>query len=92
MSETSGTLLQAMRGPVLLMTVGALFAWDHYGNASFWRTWPAILIIVGIMKLAERYSGRPKRVPFCRAAAMPFAPPATKPDRRPGTDDRFDNE
>jgi hypothetical protein len=49
----SGSLLGAMRGPVLLITLGALFAIDYAGGVSVGRTWPALLIVVGLFKLAE---------------------------------------
>ena len=49
----SGSLLGALRGPVLLITLGTLFAIDYAGGVSAWRTWPALLIVVGLFKLAE---------------------------------------
>jgi hypothetical protein len=45
--------LGALRGPVLLITLGALFAIDYAGGVSVSRTWPALLIVVGLFKLAE---------------------------------------
>lgn len=52
------SLIAAIRGPVLMITVGALFAIDHAGLYSFSTTWPAILIVLGVMKLMERASPR----------------------------------
>jgi hypothetical protein len=63
MNGTSGTLLQAIRGPILLITIGVLFAWDHHSNISFWRLWPVLLIVIGVLKLLERYAARPKPDP-----------------------------
>jgi hypothetical protein len=34
-----------------------LFALDHMTQFSFMRTWPAILIVLGLLSLAERYAG-----------------------------------
>ncbi len=48
---------QAIRGPILLITVGALFAVQQAGQASFGRTWPILLIVIGLMKLLERSAG-----------------------------------
>jgi len=45
---------QAVRGPIMLITVGVLFAIHQAGVLSFSRSWPLILIVVGIMKLIER--------------------------------------
>jgi hypothetical protein len=51
-------VLRAIRGPILLMTVGGLFAIDYFGPYPFYRTWPVLLIVLGVLKLAERVSGR----------------------------------
>jgi hypothetical protein len=50
-------LLVAIRGPVMLITLGVLLALDQMGSVSFGRTWPALLIVFGIFKLAERGGG-----------------------------------
>lgn len=47
-------LMRAIRGPILLITVGSLFAIDHVGGYAFSTTWPALLIVVGLLKLMER--------------------------------------
>lgn len=54
----NGNLLSAIRGPVMLILLGVLMAIDQMGSYSFGRTWPALLIVFGIFKLAER-SGTP---------------------------------
>lgn len=46
--------LCAIRGPVMLITLGVLLSIDHFGTISFARTWPALLIVFGVFKLAER--------------------------------------
>ena len=51
---TGHTLINAIRGPVMLITVGVLLAMDHAGSISFGRTWPVLLIVFGLFKLAER--------------------------------------
>jgi len=47
-------IAQAVRGPVMMITIGVLFAMHQAGVLSFSRTWPLILIVLGIMKLIER--------------------------------------
>jgi hypothetical protein len=47
-------LIVAMRGPIMLVVLGLLFVMDHFGPVSFGRTWPALIIIFGILKLLER--------------------------------------
>jgi hypothetical protein len=51
--------VQATRGPILLITIGILFAIHQAGIIPFSRTWPLILIVIGFMKLIERMVGRP---------------------------------
>jgi hypothetical protein len=51
--------VQAIRGPILLITLGVLFAIHQAGVLSFARTWPLILIVIGVMKLFERMAMRP---------------------------------
>ena len=48
------SLMSAIRGPILMITVGALFAIDHMGGPGFSSTWPTLLIVVGLLKLLER--------------------------------------
>jgi len=50
----TASILQAVRGPVMLITLGALLVIDHFGGANFWRISPLLLIVYGVMKLIER--------------------------------------
>ena len=50
----NGNFLSAVRGPILMITLGVLLAIDQLGAYSFGRTWPVLLILFGIFKLAER--------------------------------------
>jgi hypothetical protein len=54
MTSDRRTLMRAIRGPVLLITLGALFTADYFYGLPFHRTWPVLLIVFGIMKLLER--------------------------------------
>lgn len=54
---------QAIRGPILLITIGVLFAVQEAGYLDFSRTWPLILIVIGLIKLFERAVGGPRRTP-----------------------------
>lgn len=42
----------------MLITLGVLLSIDHLGPVGFARTWPVLLIVFGIFKLAERSSVR----------------------------------
>jgi hypothetical protein len=50
----SGNIVCAVRGPILMITLGVLLAIDQNGALSFSRTWPVLLIEFGLFKLAER--------------------------------------
>jgi hypothetical protein len=54
----NGSFMCAIRGPVMMITLGVLLAIDQLGAYSFGRTWPALLIIFGLLKLAERAGTR----------------------------------
>jgi len=69
----SGSLLCAIRGPVMLITLGALLALDQMGPVSFSRTWPALLIVFGLFKLAETVGG--SRPPAGAGPNPPGSPP-----------------
>jgi hypothetical protein len=47
-------LVRAIRGPILLITLGSLFAVDYFGPYPFSRTWPILLIVAGALWLLER--------------------------------------
>lgn len=54
--------VRAVRWPIILITVGTLFALDHFTPWSWHETWPVILIVVGLLTLAGRMS-RPGSTP-----------------------------
>lgn len=62
-------LLQALRGPLMLIVLGTLFAMDHAGSVSFGKSWPVLIILYGVLRLAERSLGGPG----------PMAPPPVNP-------------
>ncbi len=53
----SGLLIDAIRGPLMLIAVGVLMAADQLGHIGIDRTWPALLVLGGLLKLAS-YAGR----------------------------------
>jgi hypothetical protein len=50
----NGNFICAIRGPILMITLGSLLAMDQLGSLSFGRTWPVLLIVFGLLKLAGR--------------------------------------
>lgn len=59
----SANLIQAVRGPVMMITLGILLAIDHFGQFDFSRTWPLLVIMFGVLKLAERAVAPPAAYP-----------------------------
>jgi hypothetical protein len=47
----------AIRGPVVLIVLGALFALDYSAGISFRKTWPILLIVAGLLHLFGRAGG-----------------------------------
>lgn len=65
MNPQSQQLIQAVRGPIILITIGVLFSIDKFTEFGFSRTWPVLLIVIGVLKLL---GGR-------RQPAVYYAPP-----------------
>jgi hypothetical protein len=77
MTDQSAYLVRAVTGPIILITIGVLFAFDRFTEFRFSQTWPVLLIVVGVLKLASRgvrgngYSSR-------------YTPPPDQPTAGPG--------
>jgi hypothetical protein len=71
----SSGIIQAARGPLMLITLGALIVIDYNTHFKFHQTWPVLIILFGILKLMERVAGPPP---------APYAPPPP-PGFQPGT-------
>jgi hypothetical protein len=59
MNGASYELMTAIRGPIMLITLGALVAIHYFTGYEFGRTWPVLFIMFGLLKLLERVSVRP---------------------------------
>ena len=60
---TSIGLVSAIRGPVILITLGTLIALDHAGGIRFSRTWPSYDPLRAGQELGVRHDGTPARAP-----------------------------
>jgi len=83
MNDQSQLLLQSIRGPIIMITVGVLFAADRFTGYHFHQTWPVLLIVIGLMQLlvgrrrrADYYP--PPAPPTPASPASPFTPPAAQ--------------
>jgi len=59
MNGSNASLLCAVRGPIILITVGTLFALNNFTQYRFDQTWPVILIVFGLLTLLRRGMNRP---------------------------------
>jgi hypothetical protein len=92
MNQDSAAFLRAVRGPVMMITVGILFALDNFTQFGFSRTWPVLLVVSGILSLGGggrmrgkfRYQAQwgPPRPPVYPGAPVP-PPPAAPPVNAP---------
>jgi hypothetical protein len=61
MNDQSAALVRAVKGPIILITLGVLFAFDRFTDFRFSQTWPVLLIVIGLLQLAggsrRRYYG-----------------------------------
>ena len=63
MNGTSVSLIQAIRGPLMLIMLGTLVAMDYFDVYGFGRTWPILIILFGILKLLEKIVTHPHAYP-----------------------------
>jgi hypothetical protein len=86
MRGSDRSLVSAIRGPVTLITLGALFALNNFTPYQFHQTWPVLLIVFGLLTLMRRaIEPAPEPPP---AGPIAYAPPynyAPPPPPLPGT-------
>lgn len=87
MNTKGGLIARACRGPILLITIGSLFAMQQAGLVSFERTWPLLIIVVGLMKLLERVFAPPVSYPPPGQFGQTFEP-GGQPYQTPGQTNR----
>jgi hypothetical protein len=64
MNQMPGTVIAAIRGPIMLIALGGLLILDQLTPYSFGRTWPTLLILFGLLKLLERIFEGGSRPPY----------------------------
>lgn len=80
MNQDSAAFLRAVKGPVMMITVGVLFALDNFTPFSFSRTWPVLLVVAGILSLGKRGAWNGKfRYQAQWGPPRPPAPPPPPP-------------
>ena len=59
----NGNFIEAIRGPLMLIAVGTVLAADQLDQVDLSRTWPALLILFGLLKLAEHVAASFRQPP-----------------------------
>ncbi len=54
MRAANDSLACALRGPIILITLGVLFALNNFTPYGFHQTWPVLLVVLGLLSLARR--------------------------------------
>jgi hypothetical protein len=73
MNGNGRSMVRAIRGPVTLITVGALFALNNFTRYGFDKTWPILLIVFGLLSLLRR--GMEPAVPAPTPPPYNYPPP-----------------
>lgn len=51
------SLARAVRGPIIVITVGVLFALNNFTPYGFNQTWPVLLIVIGLLSFLGKGIG-----------------------------------
>ena len=70
--------MRKIMGPAILVTIGTLFLLQSLNVVEFDRTWPAILLVVGIVKLLQSNASSAGHIDRL-APAPPPPPPSSSP-------------
>jgi hypothetical protein len=69
--------MRGLRGPVMVITVGVLFALNNFTPYRFEETWPVLIIVAGLVSLLGRAVAPPPMVP--PPPYTTYQPPQTPP-------------
>jgi hypothetical protein len=79
MNGNERPVLRAIRGPITLITIGVLFAFNNFTAYRFDQTWPVILIVFGLFSLLGRSVDRWQAPPRNQQSWYPPPPPPGNP-------------
>jgi hypothetical protein len=73
--------MRVIRGPIMVITVGVLFALNNFTQFSFGETWPVLIIVAGLISLLGRGAAPPPQPPPPPYSTYqpPIAPPTAPP-------------
>lgn len=78
--------VRGLMGPAVLITIGVLFFFGQYNwDYAFWRTWPVLLIVIGIVQVLAAVASTEghidPRAPWQNPPQPPSVPPQVPPQR-----------
>lgn len=50
--------VRGLMGPIVLIAIGVLFLVGQYSRYGFWDLWPVLLIVIGIVLVAQSLVSR----------------------------------
>ena len=68
-----------LMGPAILVTLGVLFLLDTTSRVGFGRTWPAILLVIGVVKLLQSNASSEGHIGPLPSGIPSVPPPAPPP-------------
>lgn len=69
--------MRGLMGPAVLVTIGALSLLDDISQFGWHRTWPILILVIGIVKLLQSNASAAGHVPEASSdGTLPPAPPA----------------
>lgn len=72
--------MRGLMGPVVLITLGVLFLMGRIGwGLTFGKLWPALLIVIGLVKLAEAMASDEGHIGPGGAPPPPMSPGSNPP-------------
>src|ERR1700684_2442971 len=77
MKDRDRSGMRGLRGPVMVITVGVLFALNNFTPYRFEETWPVLIIVAGLVSLLGRAVAPPPMVP--PPPYTTYQPPFTPP-------------
>jgi hypothetical protein len=72
-----------LMGPAILVTLGVLFLLDTTTHVGFGRTWPAILLVIGVVKLMQSNASSSGHMGALPPGGLPGIPPTPPPPPPP---------
>ena len=74
-----------LMGPAMLVTIGVLFLLDNISHVDFGKTWPAILLVIGVVKLMQSNASWAGHIGTLPPGTSGYPPPPPPPTGYQGT-------